>query len=67
MQPIEEYGKGAGHPCADPETGQTCYGRGYVQLTWRDNYERAQGVVVNLNTLAYDVPLVWRPDLALTP
>lgn len=43
MQPIEEYGKGAGHAygAADPQTGQTYYGRGYVQLTWRENYARA--------------------------
>ncbi len=69
MQPIEEYGKGVGHSYGepDPETGQTYYGRGYVQLTWRDNYEKAQDVVVNLNTLANDVPLVQQPDLALAP
>ena len=43
MQPIEEYGKGSGmeYGKLDPETGQTYYGRGYVQLTWRDNYARA--------------------------
>ena len=43
MQPIEEYGKGSGmeYGKPDPETGQTYYGRGYVQLTWRDNYARA--------------------------
>jgi putative chitinase len=43
MQPIEEYGKGAGHPYGvpDPETGQTYYGRGFVQLTWRENYAKA--------------------------
>jgi putative chitinase len=43
MQPIEEYGRGAGYTYGqpDPETGQTYYGRGYVQLTWRDNYARA--------------------------
>ena len=43
MLPIEEYGKGSGHSYGekDPETGQTYYGRGYVQLTWRDNYSRA--------------------------
>jgi putative chitinase len=43
MQPIEEYGKGAGQPYGvpDPETGQTYYGRGYVQLTWRENYAKA--------------------------
>lgn len=43
MQPIEEYGKGAGmsYGKPDPETGQTYYGRGFVQLTWLDNYIRA--------------------------
>ena len=43
MQPIEEYGKGSGmeYGKPDPETGQTYYGRGFVQLTWRDNYRRA--------------------------
>lgn len=40
MQPIAEYGKGAGRKYGnpDPETGQTYYGRGFVQLTWRGNY-----------------------------
>lgn len=43
MWPIEEYGKGEGmeYGKRDPETGQTYYGRGFVQLTWRDNYKRA--------------------------
>jgi putative chitinase len=43
MLPIEEYGKGQGQPYGvpDPVTGQTYYGRGFVQLTWRDNYARA--------------------------
>ena len=43
MQPIEEYGKGSGMEYGKPdaETGQTYYGRGYVQLTWKDNYIRA--------------------------
>lgn len=43
MLPISEYGHGEGHPYGeqDPETGQTYYGRGYVQLTWRENYARA--------------------------
>lgn len=35
------------------------YGRGYVQLTWKENYERA-GVVVGAN-------LVSNPDLAMRP
>jgi len=43
MWPIEEIGKGEGHEYGetDPETGQAYYGRGFVQLTWRDNYARA--------------------------
>jgi len=43
MQPIEEYGRGRGHTYGkiDPETKQAYYGRGYVQLTWRENYRRA--------------------------
>jgi len=43
MLPIEEYGKDQGHEYGktDPETGQTYYGRGFVQLTWRENYAYA--------------------------
>jgi putative chitinase len=43
MQPIEEYGKGgdADYAKPDPETGECYYGRGFIQLTWRDNYARA--------------------------
>lgn len=42
MWPIEEYGKGQGSSYGkpDPTTGQTYYGRGFVQLTWRENYAR---------------------------
>ena len=51
MQPIEEYGKGKTRPYGKPHaiTGQTYYGRGFVQLTWIDNYEKAGNLVgVNL-------------------
>jgi hypothetical protein len=43
MWPIEEYGRGEGrdYGAPDPETGQTYYGRGFVQLTWRENYANA--------------------------
>jgi putative chitinase len=44
MQPIEEYGKGAGHSYGQP-TGpynQKYYGRGHVQLTWEANYKNAE-------------------------
>lgn len=59
MQPIEEYGKGAGRPYGkpDPHTGQTYYGRGFVQLTWRQNYE-AMGKRLKID-------LVGHPELAL--
>lgn len=36
MQPIEEYGKGKGKSYEGKY-----YGRGYVQLTWLDNYKKA--------------------------
>ena len=59
MQPIEEYGKGAGYTYGepDPETGECYYGRGKVQLTWADNYKMAGEKV--------HVDLYWRPELAL--
>jgi putative chitinase len=42
MQPIEEYGKGEGQPYGVPDADGKCwYGRGFVQLTWKENYERA--------------------------
>jgi putative chitinase len=61
MQPIAEYGRGKGRSYGkpDPKTGQTYYGRGYVQLTWLFNYEKAQ------KELGY--PLVSQPDLAMRP
>lgn len=61
MQPIEEYGHGAGHQYGqpDPETGQTYYGRGYVQLTWKANYKKMGDVL--------GVDLVNNPALALDP
>lgn len=42
MMPIEEYGKGSGmkYGTPDPVTGQVYYGRGFVQLTWADNYKK---------------------------
>ena len=43
MQPIREYGRGKGRKYGrkDPRTGHAYYGRGFVQLTWADNYKRA--------------------------
>jgi hypothetical protein len=59
MQPIEEFGKGRGHPYGvpDPQTGQTYHGRGFVQLTWKNNY-------ASMGT-RLKVDLVNHPELAL--
>lgn len=65
MWPIEEYGKGSGQPYGqkDPQTGQTYYGRGLVQLTWRDNYAYATRQL----GLKGDADLEWHADQALDP
>ena len=65
MQPIEEYGKGQGmkYGTKDPETGQTYYGRGYVQLTWRDNYARADKEL----GFSGDSSCEWHAERALDP
>lgn len=59
MQPIGEYGKGRGLAYGKPVNGQVYYGRGYVQLTWINNY-RAMSPVVGED-------LVANPDDALKP
>ena len=61
MQPIEEYGKGRKHEYGKPDslTGKCYFGRGYVQLTWKRNYQ------IFSDRLGID--LVGNPDLALNP
>src|SRR5687767_14241793 len=59
MLPIEEYGKGKGHPYGNPVKGKLYYGRGYVQLTWQSNYRRMGELL--------GVDLVNHPELALDP
>lgn len=61
FQPIAEFGKGRGRSYGrpDPETGQTYYGRGYVQLTHRENYKRMGDLL--------GVDLVNNPELAQDP
>src|SRR5215475_15078850 len=63
MQPIAEYGKGKGKPYGvpDPVTGETYYGRGYVQLTWKENYQKQDA------KLALGGELVRNADIALEP
>ena len=66
MQPIEEYGKGAHMPYGGrwrmdrkpyTDTQNIFYGRGFVQLTWYENYERAGKKI--------GVDLIAHPELAL--
>lgn len=59
MQPIREVGRGKGRAYGkrDPQSGQFYYGRGFVQLTWRRNYE-AMGKLIGAD-------LVNDPDRAL--
>jgi len=61
--PIREYGLGKGHEYGEPDpiTGNTYYGRGFVQLTWKENYERASAIL----GLIDDRDLSDFPDLAL--
>jgi len=66
MQPIEEYGKGrnrtyghrvkhSGKPYTD--TQNIFYGRGFVQLTWYENYQRFSKLL--------GVDLINHPELSL--
>ena len=65
MQPIREIGKGKGkkYGIKDPQTKQIYYGRGYVQLTWRDNYARADAEL----GLTQNTGMEWHADRALDP
>lgn len=66
MQPIEEYGKGKGKPYGKKQKhsgvkyskpDKIYYGRGFVQLTWYENYE--------LMGRLLGVDLLNKPELAL--
>lgn len=66
MQPIEEYGKGKTRPYGKKikhsgrpytNTANLFYGRGFVQLTWYENYE-LMGRLLKLD-------LINKPELAL--
>lgn len=61
MQPIEEYGKGRGRAYGKPHprTGKIYYGRGFVQITWYDNYYKMERIL--------NIPLTAKPELALDP
>lgn len=66
MAPIEEYGKGKGKPygkrlkqSGQPymDTASLFYGRGFVQLTWYENYQKAGKKL--------GIDLISNPQLAL--
>lgn len=60
MRPIREYGRGKGRRYGVPgKHGQVGYGRGYVQLTWDYNYEKAD------TKLGLGGRLIGNYDLAL--
>lgn len=65
MQPIREYGKGKDHPYGRIDaTGKAPYGRGYVQLTWGDNYRKADAKLGLDGRLAKDYDLALDPTIA---
>jgi len=59
MQPVKEIGEGRGraYGTPDPVTKKAYFGRGLVQLTWKENYIKFAKVC--------EVDLVNDPDLAL--
>ena len=69
-QPIAEFGHGKGHPYGQPVTAKgsdgktytnTYYGRGYVQLTWSQNYQK-----MSLSLKLGDALLI-HPDRVMEP
>lgn len=68
MQPVEEYGHGAGHPYGLPAGPwhKVYDGRGDVQLTWEANYIKAT-VELHKRGLFLDVDLDKNPELATRP
>ena len=59
FKPIPEIGRGSGraYGVPDPVTGQIYYGRGFSQITWKNNYQTF-GKLLRID-------LVGAPDLAL--
>jgi|SRR5579885_838886 len=62
--PREEFGKGKGrsYGMPDAKTGLVYYGRGYIQLTWKDNYLKL-GRLINQD-LVNDPELACQPEIA---
>ena len=69
MQPVEEIGKGAGHPYGLP-TGpwhQVYDGRGDAQLTWEGNYVKATSRLREHLVIDGSIDLEKTPELAMRP
>lgn len=65
LRPIREYGRGKGRRYGRPgKHGQIAYGRGYVQLTWDYNYERADKELGLGGALIGDYELALDPKVA---
>ena len=65
VQPIAEYGKGKGKKYGKADrTGKAPYGRGFVQLTWRENYVNADKKLGLKGALAANYDLAMEPDIA---
>jgi putative chitinase len=49
MSPLEEYGKGEGKPYGQPAGphGEVYFGRGHVQLTWEENYQKGEQMLAD--------------------
>ena len=62
---IEEYGKGDGKPYGEPAGpyGECYYGRGFVQLTWLENYQKAEKILADKYEL--ETPCVEYPHRML--
>jgi putative chitinase len=69
MQPVQEYGKGRGRAYGVPAgPWHAVYdGRGDVQLTWYDNYVKANAKLHTLGVLAPGLNLAENPDFAMRP
>ena len=66
MAPIREYGRGSGKRYGKvDETGKAPYGRGLVQLTWRENYQAADTKLALGGRLAADYDLALDPEIAI--
>lgn len=57
LKPVEEIGRGTGHDYGKLINGHAYYGRGFVQLTWKSNYETFGRLL--------KIDLVGNPALAL--